>query len=120
MAFTHCLIIVDDYAVCSCVGGDILAEGFAYVFNNAVEVIILVAVEVLEKSVIVEAEGVANVTLANLLGFECTDADNQITRAMLALKLPRNTVNFGENGSCDVWKVEFERRLVRVVFVDNL
>ncbi len=57
-----------DYdSVCGQVFGDVLTKCLSDVLNDAFKVIVLVAVEILEDSIVIEAKGATDMTLADFL-----------------------------------------------------
>ena len=116
----HRLVVVDDDPLGLCVGCDEGPEGFADALYYAVEVVILIAVKTLEDTVVVKAEGAADVAFTYLLGLEGTHSNDEVAVASVVLELPGNTVNLCQEGGGDIRQVELECTLGRIVFVDDL
>ena len=111
---------MNDYAARVAALDDKVSERLADVAHEAVEVIVPVAVEVLEDSLVVEAESAADKPLADSLGLERSHADNYIVILLFRLELPRDASNLAENGGLDIGQMELERTFTRVLVVNGL
>ena len=63
----HCLVVVDYDSVCGQVLGDVLTKCLPDVLDYAFKVVILIAIEILEDSIVIEAECATDITLADFL-----------------------------------------------------